>query len=323
MNLSPPIRNSIGCIPLSKVNEIKNKDGYFTPIAGQFDENQCLQRAAALGALCNNDSSQPCQYIGRSSALNSEDVGECWIIGHGKKPLEFNQMLYRNVSDCPTSGDLTKSLRVTALNTNQYQEGQKKVAQQELDALNKDIQDKKQRISKTQLYIKCMQQGRDYQTCLQEEAKNNLALMEEEQQRDVLKIGQNYRRVRTDQEKGQSLLNQFDKRWNEMKNNLKQSDGELGKYQENINLKTKLINHNNEIYHQNIDTAHYLKFIIFILVFLAFSYLIYINFTHIMNSVRNVGTQINNLGNTLGNFGTGITDNFSDLKLRNLQNFSF
>ena len=320
--MNPSQNLDIGCISIDQANNIRDTQGYMTKIAGKFDEDECLKRAASLGALCNYDSAQPCQYIARTTSLNSGDKGDCWIIGHGGKPMEFAKMIYKEKKDCPTSGDLTKSLKITTTNSSQYQEDQKKLANDQLKSLKKDIGDKEREMSKTQLYIKCLHTGGDYQSCLQDQAKTDVILQEEEEKKGVLKVGQKFQQVRDDYQKGESLLKQFEKRGEEMQENLGETKGKLNKMSANINLKNQLIDFNNSTYNRNEDMVFYLRIVIFSLVLLFVGIILYHNMERIMGAVQNMGDTITNMGNNMG-MNLGLGDNFGNIKLRNLKNFSF
>ncbi len=313
---STSVSLDIGCISTEK---IKDTSDYFTQISGKFDRDECLKRAATLGALCNYDNNQPCQYIGRPSSLNASDQGSCYVIGHAKKPLDFNKMLFDNVQTCPNTGDMTQQIRVTAANPSLYQEDQKKLANQQLADLKADVDNKNRAISKTELYIKCLHTGGDYQTCLQEEAKQDLAMQQEEALQNVIKIGEQYQQVNNDQKTTNNLFQQYEKRYSEINSNKDGQARELSNMNANLNTKNRLINYYNQLYEDNSSIVYYLYVLIYLLIGIIVLGIIYKNLDKVYDSINSFKNSINRTAGNALSFG----NNFSNIKLRNLKEFSF
>jgi len=308
----------IGCISTEK---IKANSDYFTEISGKFDRDECLKRSATLGALCNYDNNQPCQYIGRPSSLNASDKGSCYVIGHSKKPLEFNKMLFDNVSpQCPNSGDMTQQIRISATNPTLYQEDQKQIANKKMKDLKADIESKKQTLSKTELYIKCLHTGGDYQSCLQDEAKQDLVLQQEEELKRVLRVGEKYHKVNDDKRLTDNLYQQYAKRSTEINTNKDGQNKELNAVDANIHTKTTLINYYNQLYDENNDMVYYLYLSIYLLIGAGVLYILYKNLDKMQDGFNSIK---NTIGTGLGGEGIKFGNNFSNIKLRNLKNFSF
>lgn len=305
----------IGCISTDK---IKSNSDYFTEISGKFDRDECLKRSATLGALCNYDNNQPCQYIGRPSSLNASDAGSCYVIGHSKKPLEFNKMLFDNIESCPANGDLTKQIRISATNPTTYQEDQKKLANQKLTDLKDDIDNKKRAMSKTELYIKCLHTGGDYQSCLQDEAKHDLALQQETELKSVLQVGEKYQKVNDDKRITDNLYQQYEKRASEINLNKDDQHRALNNMNIVLNTKNRLINYYNQLYDDNNSLVNHLYLFIYLLVGAIFLWILYQNFDKVQDGINSVKNTIGLNGNALS-FG----NNFSNIKLRNLKEFSF
>ena len=321
-NVSSSTPLKIGCISTDKVNTIGQSKGYFTKIAGLHDQDDCLKKAAALGVLCNLDSKQPCQYIARPSSLTSGNQGDCYLIGHDGKPLDFNKTLYDNVTqnNCQNTGDLTKILSVLTTDPSGYQEEQKKVATQEINVLRNDISQKKSDLSKKELYITCLQTGKDYATCLKEEAKNNIELQRATEMKQVLLANKNFEQVKGDHKMYSNLHDQKTKRGAEVIGDLAHKKSRLQRLNETILTKTKLIDYNNDIYQENNQTVYYLNLSIFLLVIVALGLIFYHNFDLVSGAVSNIGNAVNKMNLNMPNLGL---NSFSDVKLRNLKNFSF
>jgi len=306
----------IGCISTEK---IKSNSDYFTQISGKFDRDECLKRSATLGALCNYDNNQPCQYIGRPSSLNASDSGACYVIGHSKKPLEFNKMLFDNIQPCPvSSGDMTQQIRISATNPTTYQEDQKKLANQKLADLKADIDNKKRAMSKTELYIKCLHTGGDYQSCLQDEAKADLALQQEMELKRVLQVGENYQKVNDDKRVTNNLYQQYEKRVSEINLNKDDQHRALNNMNTVLNTKNRLINYYNQLYDENSSLVNNLYLFIYLLIGGIVLWVLYQNLDKVQNGINAVKNSVG-----LGGNGFAFGNNFSNIKLRNLKEFSF
>lgn len=309
----------VGCLDQKKTQELMEQ-GFINKLGGIYDEDQCHKRSAELGSLCNNDKNAPCTYFGRTADLRPNDKGDCYVIGHAGKKLEFNKAIYDNAGECPRSGDMTKTLRLVTTDSDQYKEGQKKVAQQKLEELNKDIKSKRGELSKTKLFIKCLNTGKSYSDCLMDEARGDLLVKEEEERKLFEMKNTEHKRVQSDYEKGKALLKQFEKRHQEMESNIDKQNKELKAMKENIQLKNQLIDINNNIFEEADDRVMYMKITIYLLVGLAILSILYVSMDHITMAVKSVQRQVSNL---TGNMNLGLSNNFSNVKLRNLKDFSF
>ena len=337
----------IGCISNAKVDEISKTKGYFTKIAGLHDMDDCMKKAASLGALCNLDNKQACQYIARPSALTSKEEGECWLVGHDGRPIDFNQTLYDNVTqeNCHLNGgmggtgvngsvsgstgasaggiDFSKILAVFTTNPGKYQEDQKRVAHQKIKNLRSDINEKTQALSKTELHIKCMQSGKDEATCLKEEVKNDLQLQRDMEMKKVLTVNERFQRVKGDHQMYSQLLQQKKKIEDELNAGVAIKQKDLNKMNENLLTKNKLINYNNELYQESNQQVMYLNLAIFLLIAIAVSLILYLNLDRLEALAKNARNAVGNIGLNMGNIGLKTDNNFSNIKLRNLKDFSF